>query len=233
MGYKKNGWSILIPAYNAAEWIEETLNSVQNQTYFKDNDDYEIILGIDGCQKTLDKVNEIKDKYKNLRVYFLRENRGCYVTLNTILQKTLYDKSITVGADDMMMPSLIEKINPFMKDNDVVMYYMQNSYPDGRQELSLKEVEGVAAVCWNVWEELGGYWEHRVAGDSDFELRLKKTNFNVHILRKPLYLRRIHPNSLTQSEETGYMSPMRKKIAQKLADKQYRRPVKSNNYDII
>jgi glycosyltransferase involved in cell wall biosynthesis len=230
---RKEGGIVLIPAFNAQDFIEECLDSIQNQTYFKDNDDWEIIVGVDGCQKTLDKVNEIKDKYKNLRVYYLKENRGTYITLNTILYKTMYNKSVTTGADDMMMPSLIEKVNVHMQDNDVVMYYMQNFYPDGKQELSLKEAEGIAAVHWKVWDALGGYWEHRVAGDSDFELRLKKTNFKVHIIRKPLYLRRIHPNSLTQSVETGYMSLMRKKIAEKLANKQYRNAVKSNHYDII
>lgn len=230
---KKKGWSVLVPAYNAQDFIEECLDSIQNQTYFKNNDNYEIILGIDGCLKTLDKVNEIKDKYKNLIIYYLKENRGAYITRNTILYKSIYNKSINCDSDDKMMPSLIEKVQPYMEDNDVVMYYIQNFYPDGRQQISFKENEGTAAIHWKVWEELGGYWEHRVAGDSDFELRLKKTNFKVYVIKKPLYLRRIHPNSLTQSQETGYSSPMRKKIAQKLADKQYRRPIKSNNYNII
>ena len=230
---KKEGWSVLVPAFNAGEWLEECLDSIQNQTFFKDNDDWEIILAIDGCQKTLDKVNEIKDNYEQLRLYYLNENRGTYVTLNTILYKTIYNKSVTAGADDMMMPSLIEKVNVHMQENDVVMYYMQNFYPDGKQELSLKEVEGIEAVNWKVWEELGGYLDYRVGADSDFELRIKKTDFKVHIIRKPLYLRRIHPNSLTQNPETGYGSAYRKKVIAKLGEKIYRRPVKTNNYKLI
>lgn len=230
---KKEGWSILVPAYNAQDFIEECLDSIQNQTHFKDNDNYEIILGIDGCLKTLDKVNEIKDKYKNLRIYYLKENKGAFITRNTIMYQTLYSKSINCDSDDKMMPSLIEKVEPYMKDNDVVMHYIQNFYPDGRQQMSLKEHESTAAVHWRVWEEIGGYWEHRVAGDSDFELRLKKTNFKVHVIKKPLYLRRIHPNSLTQSKETGYSSPMRKSIIEKLADKIYRNPIQSLNFEII
>lgn len=230
---KKEGWSVLVPAFDASEWIEECLDSIQNQTYFKDNNNYEILLGIDGCEKTLNKIKEIKNKYKNLIVYYLKENRGAYITRNTILYKSTYNKSINCDSDDKMMPSLIEKVNEKMSTNDVVMYYMQNFYLDGKQELYPKEVEGIAAVNWDVWKKIGGYWEYRVGGDSDFELRLKKTNFKVHIIKKPLYLRRIHPNSLTQSRETGYGSPMRKSAIGKLADKIYRNPIQSLNFEII
>jgi glycosyltransferase involved in cell wall biosynthesis len=234
MAYKKEGWSILIPVYNAAEWIEECLDSVENQTYFKNNDDYEIILGIDACESTLKKVEEIKDKYKNLRIYWLEENVGCYVTLNTILSKVMYDKTITIGSDDKFFPSAIEKIAPHMLENDVVYYHIQNSYEDGRQEVSAKYCEGVAAIKYSVWDKiLGAYWKYRTSGDSDVEIRLQKAGVKTHIINKPLYWRRIHSKSLTQSAETGYNSEYRKKLNHKLGDKIYRHPIKSNNYKVI
>lgn len=231
---KKEGWSVLVPAYNAQDYIEQCLDSIQNQTYFKDNDDYEIILGVDACQKTLDKVNQIKGNYKNLRIYYLEENGGCYVTLNTILYKCMYDKTLTVGADDKLFPSAIEKINPHMEENDVCYYYIQNAYPDGRQEISAKHCEGVAAIKFKVWEEtLGYYWKWRTSGDSDTEIRIQKAGIQTFIINKPLYWRRIHPNSLTQSSETGYNSDYRRKVNMNLGNKIYRNANKSNNYRLV
>jgi hypothetical protein len=52
--------SVIIAAYNADKFIEECLDSVFNQTYFVDNEYYEVLVGVDGCEKTLDKLKMIQ-----------------------------------------------------------------------------------------------------------------------------------------------------------------------------
>ena len=46
--YEK-GISICITAYKADKFIKECLDSVINQTWLKDHDNWEVIVGVDGC----------------------------------------------------------------------------------------------------------------------------------------------------------------------------------------
>jgi len=228
----REGWSVIVPAYNTEKYIEECLDSIQSQTVFKDNDNYEILLGIDGCEKTLNKVLEIKNKYKNLIVIYFKENKGTFITLNSLLERVSFSKTITVGADDMQMNRLIQQVEPHMVDNDLVLYYCQNFTEDGRNSLSPKEMEGIAAVKWSVWENIGGYKSWKAGADSDFEMRTK--SFKRKILKKPLYLRRIHSESLTQKKETGYNSQYRKEIVKKLARNfEYVEPEINESFKIV
>ena len=50
------GVSICIAAYKADKYIKETLDSVNAQTWFKTNDNWECIVGVDGCRQTHDYI---------------------------------------------------------------------------------------------------------------------------------------------------------------------------------
>lgn len=49
------GVSICVSAYKASDYIKECLDSINGQTYFNKNKNYEVIVGIDGCEETLEK----------------------------------------------------------------------------------------------------------------------------------------------------------------------------------
>ena len=55
----KEGVSVCITAYNVQNYIKECLDSVIRQTWFKEHNNWEIIIGVDGCQKTLDYLKKI------------------------------------------------------------------------------------------------------------------------------------------------------------------------------
>jgi glycosyltransferase involved in cell wall biosynthesis len=63
--------SVIIPAYNASEFIREAINSVLNQTYT----DYEIIV-VDGRDGSTDNTREIVAEYGDAVRYFQQENTG-------------------------------------------------------------------------------------------------------------------------------------------------------------
>ena len=104
------GISICVTAYKAKEFIKETLDSIISQTYFKSNNNWEIIIGIDGCNETLEYVKSIMCNYKNTKVYMMNSNMGTYVTTNTIMKLAKYDKLFRFDSDDIMMPDCVEKI---------------------------------------------------------------------------------------------------------------------------
>jgi hypothetical protein len=113
---EKIGISIIIPAYSAENFIEECLDSIQKQTYFKNNNKYEILLGIDECQSTFNKIKTINHKYSNLKVYIMDENSGPYIVKNTLIELCKYDKILFFDADDIMCPDMIEKVINYNDD---------------------------------------------------------------------------------------------------------------------
>ena len=75
--------SIIIPAYNAADYLAQTIESVLNQTY----SDFELILIDDG---STDRTREIIKDYqcKDARIkYFYKENGGVSSARNLGLQR--------------------------------------------------------------------------------------------------------------------------------------------------
>ena len=67
----REGVTVCITAYKSKDYIKECLDSVVKQTWFENNDNFEIIVGIDGCQERLEYIKTIMNNYKNRLVVLL------------------------------------------------------------------------------------------------------------------------------------------------------------------
>src|ERR1044071_8840378 len=91
--------SICMPAYNAAKYIDATLESILNQTY----ENIEIIVVNDG---STDGTKEILTKYShrdNIRILHT-ENRGQCVAANKAYEQASGEYIKFFDADDIMSP---------------------------------------------------------------------------------------------------------------------------------
>lgn len=194
--------SILIPAYNSHDFIEECLDSVENQSYFKDNDNYEILLGVDGCEKTLEKVKSIKDKYRNLRVWWMPENRGCFITLNTLLKQVKFNKIIIFGSDDIMMPTMVSDILSVDGDYDIIRYKYISFIDDIKNTSSYISKNYYACggiyIKSRVFELCGGFHENRFSSDAELLTRVAN-HTTTYFLNKELVYYRNHAKNLTHT----------------------------------
>ena len=203
------GVSICITAFKSVKFIKNTLNSITNQTWFKTNNNYEIILGIDGCNETLKYIKNIQKIYKNLIVIMMKENKGTYITTNTIMTISKYDHLIRFDSDDIMYPNFIEKIMSQNKKYDMVIFKMRN-YNIISKITYITEAIGQFMIKHWVFDYFGGFMPWKIGSDKEFKTRVIKF-INVIYLKDILLLRQIHPESLTQSKKTNYSSKERKK----------------------
>lgn len=105
--------SVIIPAYNAAVFIESTINSVLCQTY----ENFEIIVVNDGSvDNTLDIVTRIAEKDPRVKV-FTQENGGVSAARNTALSKASGEYITCVDADDSLPKNGIETLVGLMRDD--------------------------------------------------------------------------------------------------------------------
>jgi glycosyltransferase involved in cell wall biosynthesis len=207
--------SILIPAYNAQGFIEECLDSIQDQTYFKDFDDYEILVGIDGCKKTKEKLLSIRDKYKNLRILEMDSNKGTYITFNTLIASSKYEVISTFGADDIMLPLMIEdnikiltegydavsnQFEPFMERNTTYQPYGKGAI-----------AAGVVTLNKTILSKLGGFQPWPMSADVEFLDRIQKAGFKRKKFYETRFKVRVHGDSMTNKPSSRQGSKERVK----------------------
>ncbi|WP_346882818.1 glycosyltransferase family A protein [uncultured Algibacter sp.] len=99
-------FSVIIPLYNKEDYIEETINSVLNQTY----KDFEIIIVNDGSTDQSIKVieNNFQD-YKFISVVE-QENQGLSVTRNNGIKAAKGSLVALLDADDLWDSSFLQTI---------------------------------------------------------------------------------------------------------------------------
>ena len=101
-------FSVVIPLYNGADFIEKTLNSVLGQTY----KDYEIILVND---ESPDNVGEtvkiyIKKHPHTKFVYLEQKNKGLGGARNTALRQAKGEIIAILDQDDLWYPEKLERV---------------------------------------------------------------------------------------------------------------------------
>lgn len=123
--------SVLIPAYNHENYIQETIESIINQTY----PNIELIILDDGSKdKTWEKITELKPKCENrfVKIHFeTKQNEGTCITLNKLLKLSSGEFVYIIASDDLTKPQAIEKEVKFLQDNpDYALAVGDNEYVD-------------------------------------------------------------------------------------------------------
>jgi glycosyltransferase involved in cell wall biosynthesis len=120
--------SIIIPAFNAAEFLQRTVDSAVNQTY----ENLEIIIVDDGSTDSTPKIARACAEKNKIVKYFRKENEGVASARNYGIKVANGRFVAFLDADDLWHP---EKIS--------------------NQMSALKEVEGGADACFSLHREIG------------------------------------------------------------------------------
>lgn len=96
--------SVILPTYNRAHYLRDSIDSVLNQSF----EDFELIIVDDG---STDKSREVIDAYlKEPRVhYHYQENAGCGGARNTALTLAKAPLIAVQDSDDIWMPRKLER----------------------------------------------------------------------------------------------------------------------------
>lgn len=145
--------SIIMPSYNCGRFVEETIRSVQAQTY----KNWEIIF-VDDCSSddTMAKVMAIKEGDERIHVYQNPINSGAAVSRNLALREAKGRWIAFLDSDDLWKPEKLEHQIKFMEENgysfscterDVID---ENSKPVGQYVTGPEKVtkRGMYRYCW-------------------------------------------------------------------------------------
>ena len=122
--------TIVTPAYNAARFLNESLDSTAAQTFER----WERIIVDDGSRDdTLDLARAAAKADPRNRVVALSANRGVAAARNAALREARGRYIALLDADDMWLPEKLERQLRFMNENDYGFTYhlYRQVNPDG------------------------------------------------------------------------------------------------------
>ena len=204
--------SILIPIFNGIEFIEESINSVLNQTY----DNWELIIGINGHPENSE-VYKIAKQYESLsikiRVFDLYEIQSKSNALNEMLKYCRYDYVAILDVDDIWENNKLQVQSEYLNDYDVIgsqcVYFGDSNniiprIPLGDiSEFNFDLVNPIINSSSITRKELC-FWDGKLnLEDYDLWLRLRKQNKKFFNCKEVLVKHRIHSNSAFNSKGNG------------------------------
>ena len=112
--------SVITPAYNAAKFIGETIDSVIEQTYLN----WEMII-VDDCStdETVTIVKQYAKTDPRIRLIQLEENSGSAIARNTAMDHAKGDYIAFLDSDDLWYPDKLAKQLKFMQANNIAFSF--------------------------------------------------------------------------------------------------------------
>jgi len=209
--------SVIMPAYNAAEYIAEAIESILIQNYRN----FELVVVDDG---STDNTRDIVASFKDDRIkYIYKENAGVASARNLAIKKSKGTFLINLDTDDTMMPDFIaQHLQEFEKHPEADLIYCDDCLI-GEDDKPIRVIErpeytyrellirdlfrcGFPLVPFrtcirrSVFDKIGLFDEGLLVGeDYDMMRRFVKQGLKAHHLKGALYLRRMTPNSLSRN----------------------------------
>jgi teichuronic acid biosynthesis glycosyltransferase TuaG len=117
---KKNPFvTIILPNYNSYQFIEETINSILNQSYIN----WRLII-IDDCSNK--KTKSILKKFlnnKKISIFWLKKNKGAAYCRNFAIKKVITKYIAFIDSDDLWGKHKLKRQINFMEQNDYGFTY--------------------------------------------------------------------------------------------------------------
>lgn len=191
-------------AYKAnPTWIRKAIESIEKQLP-RPGWEYELRIGVDGCEKTSEILLELGEPH-----WYSPENVGPYLIRNSLILEAPADAYAPFDCDDVMKRSYLRDVLAWT-GTGIAGAGRTTVNGDGRTLRRRSRFSGgVCIISQAAWEKLGGYRPWPMAADHDLIIRAEKLRIRVKRVKEPLYYRRKHPTSLTQSPETKIGSPIR------------------------
>jgi glycosyltransferase involved in cell wall biosynthesis len=208
--------SVIIPCYNAELFIEETVNSILNQTF----SDFEIIIVNDGS--TDNSVQKIEKFLNDPRIKLINKDNGGVSSARNVGLKLSRGTYIALfDADDIMLDNNLEEKVKILENNKDVLFVFSDLiafYQDSKEEIIkgyytdnitnqylLQKDLPIPGICSNVLfrssiiNEKNVFFDENLStsADQDFLIFLSLYGKGYYI-SKPLWKYRILPNSMSR-----------------------------------
>lgn len=133
--------SIIVPAYNAEQYLSQTISSILTQTY----PSFELILVNDGSTDESEKVILEWAEKDDRVVYLSQTNNGPSTARNKGLSAAAGEYVLFVDADDELKSDALSLMIKDIKESDLLIFGYENHFNNGHKKntLTVPSVDGV------------------------------------------------------------------------------------------
>lgn len=137
--------SIVTPVYNAAEFLADTIKTVQDQTY----SNWELIL-VDDCSRdaSVAIIRDFQKFDKRIKLVRMKQNSGAALSRNAGTKKAVGSYLAFLDADDIWMKAKLEKQISFMQKNDYAFTFTGYEFADKNGISTGKRVHTPATITY-------------------------------------------------------------------------------------
>lgn len=240
--------SVLMPIYNAEQFLADALESILKQTF----KDFELLLIDDG---STDRSVAIADTYakRDDRIVIIRNgsNQGIVPSLNRGLKKARGKYVARMDADDISLPKRFERQVAFLETNPQVcvvgtsIRFIDEVGAMGDVSYGVKDVvlnrwlslfhnpiaHPTVMVLTETLRRFGGYDQKAYhIEDFDLWLRMQRKQIGIVSLNEVLVYYRIHPQSVCQLNKEVLAESLPRLLHQRIKDFM---PINKNDFLLL
>ena len=186
--------SVILPCYNAGQFVRRALESVREQTYR----DFEIVVINDGSTD-VETCEILKELGPDVRVIH-QENRGLPGARNTGYREALGRYVLPLDCDDYLEPTYLEQAMELMDGRETRFVFshlnlvgeksgiLQKNY-NKFEQLFTNQLPYCMLVPKSLWKSVGGYDETMRKGfeDWEFNIKLGLNGADAKVIEEPLF----------------------------------------------
>ena len=221
--------SIIVPCYNQAQYLDECLQSVLNQTFQY----WECIIVNDGSPDNTEEIAQSWIKNDNRFKYIFIHNSGVSNARNIGIESAKGEFILPLDADDKIAEDYIElAVNKFHEDKELTLVYCRAmKFGDVNEVWMLKDFSLQQLAIKNMifctslfkkhdWERIGGYDVNMISGLEDWEFWISLLKNSAKVARLDMFgfYYRIKESSRQQNWEQTDSTDLIKYINIKHAD---------------
>ena len=216
--------SVVIPCYNAQQWVGEAIQSCLNQTH----DALEIIVVDDGStDNSLKVLREFEKRYPKRIQVFTQVQSGAPAARNHGFRMSKGSYMQFLDADDVILPRKIEsqmqRVQSEIQNSQILPDLVVGNYKMVHRNGNQNEIRAQTDNCWaalinlqlgytsaNLWRRKMllqiGAWDESVKSGQDYELLFRVLKAGARVVFAPDFLtlfRRINEHSLMTQDPHG------------------------------
>ena len=234
--------SFVVPAYNCADTITESIDSIFNGNF--ENGDEVIIVNDASGDSTAEIIQSLQKKYPHIKIINNIKNVGCPASRNVGIRSAFNPLIFNLDADNILVPGSIERLKNYLlaENADLAAFSEYHYFQKNIRKINHKWIYksrvmtladflagpinpgpgGNFLYTKESWEKVGGYWEygkglHEAWG---FVLKQLASGSKFVVLSHSYYFHRYGIDSLfiRESKKTDENSLMASKMIMNFID---------------
>jgi teichuronic acid biosynthesis glycosyltransferase TuaG len=130
--------NIILPNYNSGHFLEETINSILNQTF----KNWKLIIVDDGSNLNDKKILQKYRNYNKINIIFLKKNKGAGFCRNLAIKHSKGDYLAFIDSDDIWYKNkLLDQIKFMVKNNYQFTYTNYVTFSNKAKRMKKKNIE--------------------------------------------------------------------------------------------